>query len=307
MTSDLGTISGRLLDPTDIISTGDVITTDGYLAFCRSTSNFVYVKRDFLFRSGIWREDYWSAAIKTKHKRKKKLSVVIGHSDINTTKVQSLILRLFGFRKVFGTNLTPLKDKAFSLPLGLTNDTTESNIHPVLGNHNDLVCAHKISNHSRVFKPSIYVNFTAKNNEIERGRLLELVSRSPSPYAVLHEEPDFTSGGRQQYLKRCREFALTPCPEGNGVDTHRFWETVYMGGTPVVTKNIAMADLYSRVPCIVVDDWEELLDVKEMKTRWEALFNFEWQPDVLRLSYWTSLMAASTSRDSSTFDAISSN
>ena len=58
------------------------------------------------------------------------------------------------------------------------------------------------------------------------------------------------------------------CPRGCGVDTHRFYECIYLGCVPIVVRTNTVFDrLYDPVtgfPCLVVERWadvtEELLD-----------------------------------------------
>lgn len=55
------------------------------------------------------------------------------------------------------------------------------------------------------------------------------------------------------------------CPRGYGVDTHRFYECIYLGCVPIVLRTHTVFDrLYREFPCLVVERWadvtEELLD-----------------------------------------------
>ena len=55
------------------------------------------------------------------------------------------------------------------------------------------------------------------------------------------------------------------CPRGYGVDTHRFYECIYLGCVPIVLRTNTVFDrLYAAFPCLVVERWadvtEELLD-----------------------------------------------
>ena len=60
------------------------------------------------------------------------------------------------------------------------------------------------------------------------------------------------------------------CPRGCGVDTHRFYECIYLGCVPIVVRTHTVFDrLYHPVtgfPCLVVERWqdvtEELLDAR---------------------------------------------
>lgn len=59
------------------------------------------------------------------------------------------------------------------------------------------------------------------------------------------------------------QYAL--CPRGCGVDTHRFYECIYLGCVPIVVRTNTVFDrLYREFPCLIVNKWadvtEELLD-----------------------------------------------
>ena len=46
-----------------IFRDNDSLSTDGYMNFCRSVDGVQYIKRDFLYRSGTWR----NAKVKSYH------------------------------------------------------------------------------------------------------------------------------------------------------------------------------------------------------------------------------------------------
>lgn len=69
-------------------------------------------------------------------------------------------------------------------------------------------------------------------------------------------------------------FAL--CPRGCGVDTHRFYECIYLGCVPIVIRTHTAFDrLYAAFPCLVVERWadvtEELLNASYPKCVVEML------------------------------------
>ena len=47
------------------------------------------------------------------------------------------------------------------------------------------------------------------------------------------------------------------CPEGNGVDTHRFWETLALGRVPVVLHNVVNDEFARNLPVLILDRWED--------------------------------------------------
>ena len=48
-------------------------------------------------------------------------------------------------------------------------------------------------------------------------------------------------------------FKFVRCMRGNGLDTHRFCEILLMGSVPVVDHS-PLDDLYTRFPCVFVDE-----------------------------------------------------
>jgi hypothetical protein len=62
-----------------------------------------------------------------------------------------------------------------------------------------------------------------------------------------------------EYETLIRENDFIFCPEGNGPDTHRVWETLYEGKIPIVKKNI-WNNSFRDLPILFVDN---LLDCNE--------------------------------------------
>jgi hypothetical protein len=44
--------------------------------------------------------------------------------------------------------------------------------------------------------------------------------------------------GIVEYLTELKRALFVPAPNGNGIDTHRLWECMYMGAIPIVTESI---------------------------------------------------------------------
>lgn len=59
----------------------------------------------------------------------------------------------------------------------------------------------------------------------------------------------------EYYNDLCRSnFVL--CPEGTGIDTHRVYESILCGATPVVLRN-SLSHLYEKLPVCIVDKWTD--------------------------------------------------
>lgn len=65
------------------------------------------------------------------------------------------------------------------------------------------------------------------------------------------------------YLKQLSRHNFIICPRGNGVDTHRFWESLYLNAYPVVLKS-AWSQLIREqlgVPLIEVESWDKTIQI----------------------------------------------
>ena len=61
------------------------------------------------------------------------------------------------------------------------------------------------------------------------------------------------------YYKKIHESYYVLSPAGKGLDTHRFWESLYLDSIPIVKRtNTILDDFYLKFPCLMIDDWENL-------------------------------------------------
>jgi len=265
----------------ELISTSDFIYSDKFFQHTLVCERCDYSKRDFLYRFGFWR----GLKIRPKSLQSRvpsKSSLLIGHSDKETAVGDLVPFLLKGYVNFWATNARPFGSTLNSLPLGLTNPSAESQMHRVLGDTSHFETADRESTFPVSFDGSIYGNFSVETNSRVRKPLVEFLEKNGTPF----KEPLFSGRGRIDYLKSLRQHSLTVCPEGNGVDTHRIWETLYMGGTPVITKSPFMTNLIEGLPVLVLDDWSELQDLRKLEDKWNSLnfsnFNFR----KLYASYW---------------------
>lgn len=60
----------------------------------------------------------------------------------------------------------------------------------------------------------------------------------------------------EQYCRNMSKCKYVVCPPGNGVDTHRVWEALYMGCFPIVKKHRIYK--YYDLPIIQVNNWDNI-------------------------------------------------
>ena len=278
-------VNGPLTDFSAFASRHEVISTDGYKLICEQTENTSYLKRDFLYKGGVFRGAPVPSLI-SRPTQFRDRTLVVGHSDIATRTSDIRFLKFLGIRHVFGTNTNGDDKYAGGLPLGLTNYTNESSLHNVFGNVTHLKRATEICRQPLDFSPNIFVNFTRQNNSRERNHIFRLIEENHSPIKFIIKSPIFSDQGRLEFLKDCRSSNFVLCPEGNGVDTHRLWETLYVGGIPIVKKSKFLPSSLQFLPVIQINKWKEIFSLDFLEKEWERVQKLHWNSEILSLNYW---------------------
>lgn len=62
----------------------------------------------------------------------------------------------------------------------------------------------------------------------------------------------------EKYKHRLNTHHFILCPRGNGIDTHRLWESMYLGIFPIVENNIHYEKCLIDLPVILVDSFKEV-------------------------------------------------
>jgi hypothetical protein len=242
----------------------DYISSDKFLNFCKNNNDsFTYLKTDNVFNGCTWRNhnlkpvwrEYLTKTITT--------NVILGHSDLDVTKEKIFLLRALGARRVLTSNLRSESKICNYIPLGLTNDSNESVDHKIMGNTSILR-----ETYLNVRKPNFknlifYRNYSTKNNWTVRSNLDSILKNEVLKNKVVFRETKISIEGRKRYLNEVREYGLVLCPKGNGYDSHRIWETLYLGGIPIVKiGELPMKFPNSdQIPILKVKDWNEILDL----------------------------------------------
>lgn len=173
--------------------------------------------------------------------------------------------------KWFAINVEYEHEKIIPIPIGLENEHWHPHKRAILRNYQKSD-NRKIKALSQ-FNP---VTFPPERQQLLRNVLNNLVY-ADSFYCVNGEQ--FHS-----YADNLTKYAFCLCPRGNGIDTHRLWEALYMGCIPIV-KNHPTHHFEMDLPIIFVDYWleitQEFLEEK-IKTIDYSLFN----SPLLRMSYW---------------------
>jgi len=148
----------------------------------------------------------------------------------------------------FSTNVTSPHPRVAAIPLGIGRPGD-----PVTASEEDLRAA---------FRPpaeragGLYVNFRPETNPAVRGPAFDHFRGLSRSGWVTFREPG-ACADRQAFLGEMTAHRFVLCPPGNGVDTHRFWETLVTGGIPVALRSPA-TEPFARLPIVLVDDFQQV-------------------------------------------------
>jgi len=170
--------------------------------------------------------------------------LIIGDSDFPFEESLLLELKLF-FSEIYCVNYRQeTNDFVKNLPLGL-----ESQRYRSAGQMRDFK---KIPSFEPLMRP--YGILVAWNDETfvsERKEAREVLRNLPFVYEFGNRVP------ARMIHRIMRKSKLIACPRGNGVDTHRFWESLYLGAVPVVLREHRLKN-QDEWPLLEIDSWQQI-------------------------------------------------
>jgi hypothetical protein len=69
---------------------------------------------------------------------------------------------------------------------------------------------------------------------------------------------------KENYFKELALHKYAICPRGNGLDTHRIWECLYLNVIPIVIESDFIN--IDNLPIIILKDWDQLDKLYEIKS-----------------------------------------
>jgi hypothetical protein len=162
---------------------------------------------------------------------------------------------------------TPHK-KMHPIPIGLANSCWK---------HGNVKTLEKVQKLKLAKKHLLYMNIAVQTFPQERQKVYDWLVKAK--YCRTEKNVE-----HEPFLKTIASSRFIVSPRGNGLDTHRLWEALYLGAIPIV-KSSSIDALYEGLPVFVVNNWEEVTE--------EALQKFEkeveklpQQRDKLTIDHW---------------------
>ncbi|HET6845892.1 MAG TPA: hypothetical protein VFH29_03610 [Anaerolineales bacterium] len=128
----------------------------------------------------------------------------------------------------------------------------------------------------------ILVGFSVGTNMLERQPAYEVAARATCAVVMPARST------QDRYLQLLGEYRFVLAPPGNGLDTHRAWEAMYLGVVPIVKDSVAMRAFEALgLPLWIVGSWEQLLQVREsdLASKYESLKG-RFSCPALFMDYW---------------------
>ena len=97
----------------------------------------------------------------------------------------------------------------------------------------------------------IYSNFSAGTNVVARAECLKAFEGDPR---VVRKDPIGRS--QSEYYEDMCHSKFVLCPAGTGIDTHRIYEALACGATPVVLHS-PLDHLYEKLPICILNSWTD--------------------------------------------------
>lgn len=179
----------------------------------------------------------------------------------------------------YGQNVLITHPKITPIPIGLENlyYYTNGNIATIKKEQKEKALEKK---------NKILFGFSVTSNPSERQPALDILTKTKTAEKI--------SGwpNAWDYLKKLNSYKFVAAPPGNGIDSPREWQAMYLGVVPIVKDSI-LTRYYSDIglPVFVVKNWDELLALDEQKLQdiYEKIFP-RFKSPALYFDYWRAII-----------------
>jgi hypothetical protein len=201
---------------------------------------------------------------------------ITGMSDFT---VRKTIIEPFEglYDKWYGINVAPGLKNIHAVPIGVDTHTDETEERDRL--------IYEVSKITVAESDKLaYMNFNAYTYLQERA-IVDLQFKSqPWVTAQVNQRIPY-----REYCENVKAHKFTFCPRGNGPDTHRFWESIYLGSIPIVLDYPEMECFFEKLPVLKLRTWDSLTD-ELLEIEYERIHETDYDFTIMRMGYWTDLI-----------------
>ena len=203
---------------------------------------------------------------------KNPINLIFHNGDTAFTQECNRLLENRNITCIYTQNLSvPPNDRLKPIPIGVANSMwAHGNIYTWIS-----VIQTPLPNKSK----HIYFYFDIYTNIHKRQGCFDIICAKGIESQSKRSLPE--------YLKVLSLYKYAICPEGNGIDTHRFWECLYLKVVPICLRNI-VTEYYSRLfPVVLLDKWEDL-NFEYLHTQYTT---YDWSnyDKLFEIPYWINM------------------
>lgn len=154
----------------------------------------------------------------------------------------------------YAQNVNYKHEKLIPIPIGIANEQWP---------HGNTKILQSVIDQNYNKNQLVYANFNIKTNISQRTHCLNNIDKSYYEYNISFD----------LYLKKLAKSYFSICPMGNGIDSHRIWESLYLNTVPIVEKTIHIEYLKNNfnLPIIMINDWIEFQNLELNKNLYNNL------------------------------------
>ena len=183
----------------------------------------------------------------------------------------------------FAQNLEGKNNKISVIPIGLENLRYQLN-----GVLSDFQTTENIEK-SKI----TLLSFNVVTNNKERKKVLEALKNNR-----FIENNNF--GNHKEYFEELKKYKFNLCPEGNGLDTHRIWESLLALAIPVMLRNTFTENLASlNFPIMLLDEWEDFnsFSIEDLNKYYKKETASKSFFDIVSYEYWLNKIKSKKKKD----------
>ena len=175
---------------------------------------------------------------------------LVTHNSDGEIRYEAEILNILNCPKLdkwYSQNICIDHPKLYFLPIGIANSQW---VHGNINIFNNEAIKNNSSNKTK----NIYFNFNIDTNKAKRRRCFE---------SLKNKLVWLNNVSPSENIIRLNQYKFCICPEGNGVDSHRLWEALYLKTVPIVIRSEFTNILQkNKVPLVILNSWSELDETK---------------------------------------------
>lgn len=186
-----------------------------------------YVKLD-------WIDDFKRSVLPIiKHK-----FVLVTHNSDHSGGLDKTILQHPNLVRWYGQNMVP-SEKTFGIPIGLENVDTwgRTNFRTI--------AKYRVNRKTKL----LYFQFRDYSNPTR-----SLIRKQLRSNGFVENSPEEW----ESYIAELSKHRFCAAPPGNGIDTHRAWECIYLGVTPIIIKTEVMTHWFGGLNVVWVKSFDEV-------------------------------------------------